>query len=104
MEVDILKHVLVVVPYLRDLSVQLVLEPGIGLNDLAAVKLGNFLVDYAVLLFPGELPKKTLDFLNVSIHLDVGFLSNPRGTFHEFGAFLITGVNNGFNGTKALLQ
>ena len=57
MEVDILKHVLVVVPYLLDLSIKLVLEPGIRLNDLAAVKLGNFLVDDAVLLFPGELPK-----------------------------------------------
>ena len=77
MEVDILKHVLVVVPYLRDLSIQLVLEPGISLNDLPAVKLGNFLVDDAVLLFPGELPKQALDFLDVSIHLNVSFLSNP---------------------------
>jgi hypothetical protein len=102
-EVDILKHVLVVVPYLRDLSIKLVLEPGISLNDLTAVKLGNFLVDDAVLLFPGELPKQTLDFLDVSIHLDVGFLSNPRGTFHEFGTLLITRVNYGFNGAKPLL-
>ena len=65
------------VPDLRDLSIQLVLEPRISLNDLTAVKLGNFLVDYAVFLLPGELPKQALDFLDVSIHLDVGFLSNP---------------------------
>jgi hypothetical protein len=65
------------VPDLRDLSIQLVLEPRISLDDLTAVKLSNFLVDDAVLLFPGELPKQALDFLDVSIHLDVSFLSNP---------------------------
>lgn len=65
------------VPDLRDLSIHLVLEPRISLNDLTAVKLGNFLVDDAVLLFPGELPKQALDLLDVTIHLDVGFLSNP---------------------------
>ena len=65
------------VPDLRDLSIQLVLEPRISLDDLTAVKLSNFLVYDAVLLFPGELPKQALDFLDVSIHLDVSFLSNP---------------------------
>ena len=65
------------VPDLRDLSVQLVLEPRISLDDLATVKLSNFLVDDAVFLLPGELPKQALDFLDVSIHLDVGLLSNP---------------------------
>ena len=64
-------------PDLRDLSIQLVLEPRISLNYLAAVKLGNFLVDDTVLLFPGEFSKQALDLLDVSIHLDVGFLSNP---------------------------
>ena len=77
MIVHILKHRLIPLLDVSDLSVNLISKPVVGLDNLASIELRDLFVNDAFFLFACEFTNNGLHLLNVSLILNMSLACDP---------------------------